>query len=1338
MRFKSVLGAFIFILLASLIALIVYVQSKSFGELVTKIVTDLSQKKLSTSVEVNSLSISLLPPGFVLNKITVKKEFAPDEFLQAQFGTVGFFIKLLEIEEKKLTFGEIKVTDSYLEYTGPEKNEELKEIDQKLVERVFLAVEDLPLRVDTLLLENSRVFINQDLLEIRRLKLFKEKDSFTARFHLSNLHPIAEEDLYLDEVWGDAKISRNDIQIERLKAQHDVHTLLLKGKISNYPQLKKSSISLVGEAQLHLGSLDNEFSLPEFVKIKKGIGKFAFNVSYQGGEVSAKTQFHVDELRSNFAYANDLRGSLSFDQNQIILQQANLNFKEEKVKLLAPILLYDLDSGNYLNRPIELKLENFSLNNALRILGDNLRPLKGRMTGELKIVREKNRYSFLPQEEFTVRDLGFVVNEDENAQKIIMIRKALLSDSKFELKDNEFELATTAILPGSRLKVTGLINKSQVFFEVPEAPVNLEDFGNIANLDIKGVGTLALKVAGPLDHTIISLKGRTRGFEILGYKLDESEMNLAVDLANREVLINKMESQIGKTQLSGTGSVNYGNAEIALGITTTETNFSDLSLILTPVFKDLTFLPEDLSFKAKVDVDIFGKYRFEDLKIKSRVNFTEFLAYGEMITAGSFQVALLNKGLSFNKLLAQKNQGTLAGDFTIDLKDKIFNLDYNWRDLELSSLNIAKWIGVNLDGKLNGKISGGGKLTDYILNFENKTTETKSPTYDFADSLVTLKIMKERIQGKMNILGEVIKSSFNISLIEGLASDIHLKFKAPDLKPILVAFFGQHIYGENFTGSIDFEGSTKFDDGFLHLDLTGILKELNFNHPEFNVNYSSTKPQFVVKDSSIKSWNLNIQSTPLFLQTSGEGEFGNRVSLVHQVHFDSRLLDILLEPVLSAEGSLQNIIRLNGNKSHFDFVLSSRADGVDLSIQNLPVRINDLKYIVEYADRKLQIQNFSSSLDSGIVSAKGDIYFDGLQPDVNLKFNLDKAEIPILGKSSMNVSGEGIVLGNNFPYNMSGEILINKAQVVNELNEFNTKSASFSQVRFLPRNQESSLGKMFNLNLNVKSENPIRISNSLMDVALIGEVRLLGSTSRLRAEGRLRSPVNTSRIFFKNNEYQISNADINFSPKKAITNPDFDIKAVTFISSYKIFPKAYGDLERFSFDLSSEPALPRNSILSLIAFGYTDEIQSSLFARDQQSLTEVGVGSFVFDRFKISDILNKQFGLQVNLGTVLEQSENDSLLSGRSQDGGTQTGAFGRTRSATKIELKKRLDEAMTLSVSSTMGGSIGQRQSMNLNYGFSNNVQFEGVYEIRTNDEGDAEVFDSIGGDIKFRRTFK
>ena len=1341
MRFKSVLGAFLFILLASFIALIVFVQTKSFGELITHIVSDLSESRLKTKVKIRSLSISVFPPGLELNQMSFNKKISKDESIQAEFGKIGFYINLIEVEEKKLTFGEIRIADSVINYQTPEKeDEDVKEIDREMIKKVFDLSNETPVRIDTILIENSRIIVNHELVEARRLKLFKKDASFVARFHLSNINPTNDPGLKIDEVWGDAEISRKNIKIERLKAQHDVHSLLLKGVIKNYYKLKGSEVSLIGEAQVHLRSLGDLVPEVQEMKISKGVGKASFQVTYKNNSLKVTSDIFAENIKSGYFYADEMRGNVSIEDNKLIAHKLNLVYKDQKAQLVEPVLLYNFNDDSYLQKPIRISLNNFSFENALRFLGKRLEDLKGYISGNLAFEYKNRNYYFRPANNFVIKKLGLVTGTKEDPFKVIMMEWAEFKNAQFSVINNVFHMSASIKLPRSQFPVEGFVSKDKVKFTIPMSPIDLEDLGNLANLDVKGAGQIAVDVSGPLEQTIINLRGKTDGFEILGYRLGTTDKNISVDLGSRDVIINKMDSTIGKTNITGNGSVNYKSAEIALGISSNNTNYSDLTQILHPIFTDLDFLPEDLNFQAKIDVDIFGKYKVDDLKIKSRIHFNDMTAYGENFNSGSVTLTMADRKLAFKSLNVEKASGTIFGDFFYGLKDKSIELHYQWENLKLSSFNISKRLGLNLQSDISGKISGRGTASNYNLKLESTAFNTGTSNYTFGDSYISTNIMNDRIAGKANILGDIIVTDFNLALKQGAASDFKIHFKAHDLKPFLVAIFGPHLENENFTGNVEFVGETSFEDGFNELNLTGTLKELSFNHPDFNVNYISDTPQFEVMDSVIQKWDLNIKQQDFFFVTKGEGVFGKTVSLVHESHFNSKILEVLIAPLLSAEGSLQNITRINGRGSEFDISISSRANNLDLSIERLPVQINDLKYTLEYSDKRLEIQNLSTSLDNGSINVVGDIFFDNFQPDVNLKFNLDKAEIPILGKSTMNLSGEGIILGNNYPYTLGGEIIVNKALIVNELNEFSTKSAGFSQVRFLPKNQESPFGKMFNLNLNVKAENPVRITNSLMDVALTGEVRLLGSPSRIRGEGKLSTPLNSSQIFFKNNEYIITRAELNFNQKKDIFNPDFDVEAVTFISTYKVFPKAYGDLERFNFDLTSEPALPRNSILSLIAFGYTDEIQSTLDPKDQQNLTGVGVGSFVFDRFKINDILNKQFGLQVSLGTVIEQSSTDSLLSGRSQDGNGQgTGALGRTKSATKIELKKRLDEALTLSVSSTMGGSIGQRQSMNLNYGISKNIQVEGVYELKTNEEGEADIiYDSIGGDIKFRRTFK
>jgi translocation and assembly module TamB len=1341
MGIKSILGAFLFILLATFVASLIFVQTDYFGKIATRIITDISEKKFQTAVKVDHLSISFFPPGLELNQVNIQKKVSQFESFKAEFGKVGIYLSLIEIEEKKINLGEIRLSDNYIQYSFPKNNEEIKEIDKKIIEKIFNYSSFLPIKIDTLLIENTKVVLNHESLEAKRVKIFKKDKSFITRFHLANIKPSADSDFVLDEVWGDGEIFRSRIDLHRLKIHHDVQTVLIKGKIKDYRKIKGASADLNGELLVHLDNLKQEMRIPDGIKIEGGDSRASFNVSYTIDEISGSLDIMTQDLKSNIVHAQELDIGLEFEKNKLKIKKLTLRNQDQKLKLLFPVVVYDLKNRKILPSPIKVSVESFSLNNALRILGPDLEVLKGELTGDLSFEYKNNDLYFYPKDRFVIKNLGLVTGKDKKSFTVLMIKKAVLSNSLFSVIDNQFRMEASFGLKNSLLNVVGLVTKDEVNFSIPQAKVDLQDFGNIAKLDIKGHGLLNVNVSGPLSHTILNLKGETEGFEILGYRLDKSDKDITIDLADSTVQIDKFESKLGKTNISGIGTINYKTDDIALGITSPNANSEDLFQVLNPIFKDLDFLPADLDFNAKVDVDIFGKYNLDDLKIRSKVNFTDLVSYGENINNGSFDISLRQKNLEFNHFEAEKGFGRIYGDFKYGIKDNNFKLKYAWENLDLSSLNLIKKLGVNFRSLLSGKIEGGGNISNYSLQLDAAAFNTFSGNYRFDDSHASIQIRPQSVLGNANLLGSIVETGFNFALGKGMASEFKLKVKSDNIKPMLVAALGEHIEAENFTGKVFFEAQSSFHDGFKNLNLIGTVRELSFNHTDFNLSYTSSTPAFVVKDSLVTKWNLAINQPDIRVSTKGAGVFGKRVSLFHEIYFNSKIVEIFASPILSAEGFITNILQVDGTGTDFNVAFKSKSRQLDLSIDQLPVQINDLNYDISYDNNRFAINSFTAFLDSGSFSLLGDVFFDNQQPDVNLKFIFDKAEIPILGKSAINISGEGIVVGNNYPYSIGGEIKINKAQILNELNEFSSKSAGFSQVRFLPKNQESPIGKMFNLNIGLKAENPVRVTNSLFDIALIGEVRLLGNPLRPRGEGHLSTPVNSSRIFFKNNEYQIISADINFNPKKEISNPDFDIQAITIISNYKVYPKVYGDLERFNFDINSEPSLPRNSILSLIAFGYTEDIQGSLYAKDQRTLTQVGVGSFVFDRFKISDILNKQFGLQVNLGTVIEQSSTDSLLSGRSQYSSTAqgTGSLGRTRSATKIELKKRLDEALTLSVSSTMGGSIGQRQSMNLNYGITKSIQVEGVYELRTNEEGQADIiYNSIGGDLKFRRTFK
>ena len=1336
MRFKSILGAFIFIGLASMIAMVVFIQTKSFGRIATKVISDISQKKAQTKVSIKSIGISLFPPGIELNQVRVKKNLGEGKKISTEFGKLGFYIGLIEFEEKKITLGEIRISDSTIDFVSPDTNdEEVKELDQKMINKFFNFSDDLPLRVDTVLLTNARVFVNHDLIEAKRIKLFKRGDSFMVRFHLSNLHPLKDNVLSIDEIWGDAELGRENINIHRLKVQHDVHTLLIKGKVKNYGRLKNAEGTFTGEASVHINNIKDDIVLPEILKLNNGYSHLSFKGGIKNKSINASLDLSLSDLNSNIVSGEQIIASLQFENNILKLNKLSLVNKKEKLKLVNPVELFNIKNSTYLYQPIDVQVEHLNLTNALGVL-PSLFPLKGELTGEMRFTYHNRDMEFKPRDGFIINNLGLIVG-DRSPFTILMIKSAKLTSASFRVKDlNEFQMDSKIDLKNSTLDLHGKVNSKVVDFKASNATIDLEDFGNISNLNIKGRGNLDIEVSGPLADTNINLKGKTNGFEVLGYQLGQADKDISIALGDSSVIIHRFESLYRSSPISGTGAINYKNMDIAFGINSSKANYHDLKEVMGPIFSKLSFLPSDFDLNAKLDANIFGKATLDGLKIKTEVQYTDLSAYGENIGAGDFVISMEDKVVSLKDFTGQKGSGQIKGDFSFDLKSDKMKIDYEWDDIALASFAIVKKAKLNLQGMLSGSLKGEGSTKDYILRMNGKMHDTHTEDYKFDDSIFDFQISPSFLKGKASVFGSVLKSDFDYSFLRSRPSNITLDILAPALKPIAIAFLGQHLEPADFSGSLKFHVESQFKGNFENVNLKANLESLIFRHDNFNVNYKSDHSQFLIQDNNIKKWDLTISEPDLLVKTSGRGTFGQEVELENEVYFNSKIFEILISQVMSSEGFIRSKVNINGTKDDYQMSAHSQSNDLDLTINGVPFPLYHLSYVLDYSDRRLIIKELKTSLENGSIAFKGDIYFDGEYPDVNLKYSLDKAEIPILGKSFLNLSGEGIILGNEPPYNFGGDVLINKGQIVNELNDFSSKSSTLSNIRFLPPNQESALGKLINLNLNVKAETPVRITNSLMDVSLKGGVMLLGNPFRPKGEGHLFSPPGSSRIFFKNSEYLIMNADFNFSPKKDITNPDFDVQALTYITSYKIYAKAYGDLERFNFDLTSDPALPRNSILSLIAFGYTDEIKNTLEQKDQQSLTQVGVGSFVFDRFKISDILNKQFGLQVNLGTVLEQSQTDSFLSGRTQEG---QGSLGRTRSATKIELKKRLDEALSLSVSSTMGGSIGQRQSMNLNYSLSKQVQLEGVYELRTNAEGETDVIsNSIGGDLKFRWTFK
>ena len=108
----------------------------------------------------------------------------------------------------------------------------------------------------------------------------------------------------------------------------------------------------------------------------------------------------------------------------------------------------------------------------------------------------------------------------------------------------------------------------------------------------------------------------------------------------------------------------------------------------------------------------------------------------------------------------------------------------------------------------------------------------------------------------------------------------------------------------------------------------------------------------------------------------------------------------------------------------------------------------------------------------------------------------------------------------------------------------------------------------------------------------------------------------------------------------------------------------------------------------------------------------------------------------MNVSVLPEFQEEDSSLIADGKSGVSST-TSSRLKSATRIKVNKKITNKLDVAVSSTVGGSIEQKQEMNANFNFNKNVSLQGVYEIKPAEDESTTTPTSLGVDLKFRWSF-
>lgn len=1355
-------------------------QTQTVAHVISNRASAYISKYVSSDVVFEKVSFNLFPPGLNLHNVSFKSNYGKIKEIELDFSVMSLRVNPIDLFSRKLTISEVrlmngvvKINDDKLEEDyykkdlsifsyfkekfahlpntpDPQWLVKLKEIPQA-EELSRILKEAFPIVVQSLALENILITRNQDQINLKGIEAHLTKHNLDLYFHLEGLNIAPFTNQYfketVNELSGGIRYYQDNVKVSSLTVKTGINSLTSFGFIRKIGKnLKKISPELDYRALVSLTKVSEYSTIHDVLGVEEGAGEI--KGKYRGLLFSPEITTHVvlTNYISNLADAKFIEADLSFDRKAIRILKGELKSDQQYLKIEKPFELYNLEKDRMVATPIVATFSNLPTFNILKSLQSVMQPFHAEVSGRMEISHEAPVFIFKGLSTLDLKKFALVFDSKDTKKPMTLISHPELKISeptfRYAYEQGRFFVKSNLIANATNLKVEGYIDQNEVNVKALDSQLSFNELKEIAGLKVAGISKMDIIINGPLDDVHFFFKGPVDHFEFLDYKLGTVTSDLDFSLKNLDLKMNSSTGNYKNTVYEAKGGIDLNTMAMGFDVDVKKTTYNDAMEVLNPLTNGLWFMPDEVNGEIVSRVKVGGFANPEKMKIQGTVNSKRLVFRGENFKSMSYRFNYEDNLFTMNDIMLFKEIGLYRGKFSYDRISEDFWVEGNIEQISLDEFTVIRSSPLLLNGNLWGNIEGGrkNKHLDFkgSLNLKNSSVNN----YRMDNSKFIFDVDQNLLTFELSMIGDSIHSNGSVFLEGNSTNRSSVNFDTNVTNPtgIFLAFFGKYLDIDNMNGTLKSRGHLEFDTkNFwdLNFDMSFDDWTVFLNNKRYSI---LEKQSYVnIEHGQIEKLAMKMTGPGTLLRLEGKGNLKSDYGVQGEFNLDASIFESLVKGMVASNGRIFNSFKIGKKTNSFDLDFSSKSDDLFLHFDKIPTIFNRIKYNLYATEDRLNIEKFEANLNSGTMKLLGDVFFTPSHPRLNLTYALEDASFNYLGKTNITLTGRGELTGDAPPYLLSGELGLVTANVFNELDDFSNKdSYATESVKFLPQKKGVVNKDWLKYDVNLETVNPIYIKNSMAELSLVGNVLLKGTTNTPRLGGRLSAIPGGSRFYFKSNDFILSRGIILFFEEENQINPDLDFLASSTIAEYGINMRIYGRAKNFNLDLTSEPALAQVDILSLITLGYTNDLSSNLGSGDRTAVTSAGIGGLLFDRFKINEGLKNSFGVKLSLAPEFrEGGAGGNMLQGR---GNTSTGSTGvNVRSGTKVELRKKVSESVDLAVSSTVGSNIGSKQSMNLNYSFNKNVGAEGVYEIRTNDEGIEDVVaTSLGGDLKFKWSFK
>jgi translocation and assembly module TamB len=235
---------------------------------------------------------------------------------------------------------------------------------------------------------------------------------------------------------------------------------------------------------------------------------------------------------------------------------------------------------------------------------------------------------------------------------------------------------------------------------------------------------------------------------------------------------------------------------------------------------------------------------------------------------------------------------------------------------------------------------------------------------------------------------------------------------------------------------------------------------------------------------------------------------------------------------------------------------------------------------------KIVFEHFEGRSGGGYLDGRGELplRFDAHQ---RLYFSVDFFDMryPYPDDFRPVLQGHVELLGPYDDFLVTGDVEVQSARYTKTLRPDRVFGDARKRLADVTARREKSAFRA-RLDIDVTADGTIKIKNNLADAVAKGEFKVAGDIYRVIVLGTF--DVIEGYVDYQGNRYELKRATVEFQDPRRI-NPRLDARAETTKGDVTVTVSVTGTLDKYEVDLTSDPPLSKNDLVSLLSLGVTTE-----------------------------------------------------------------------------------------------------------------------------------------------------